>query len=424
MEALDGELISPSGAVTCQEASARSGGFGYRATMSSGASTARVRFGGQPIAAGVIVSWRFYVRLEGYPAEDTTFAEFGEGFMSAEIILRPDGRIHFGGFPLLVPLNDVTLPVGSWVRIEAALAYSDPDVPTPEGSIFQVRVNGESVFRHCSRRPAPVGSSPGDTTDACLIGWRASPSPGLVMHFDDVGIYCGDTQFGTLYPETSSGMISGFNATPPTGFAAVHALEPPIVQAYGRDYGEDYMTSSPGREVHRAFLATVHTACAQCGTGGNAGIGWTNQYDWNYEVRNPPEADSAYSLVCHLGGASGSVRNARWAILAALGDPAPGGVSGVGTGFKASVFIQGVEAAVRNLEFSSGHGFTEGGDFPAGWTGRTGPIHSSPGGISAVELERDPGSTLMQVCMMTAVVDVGGVQETIPVCKRRPMFWT
>lgn len=471
---LDGELISPEGSVTCEEGSARSGKFGYRCVMGSGGRTSRVKFGGQQILPGQVVSWRVYVRLEGYPPVDTIFAQFGSGFLNQDIYLRPNGRVHFGGSPQQIPNNDIPIPLGSWVRIEVALGYSDPAIPTPQGSIFQVRVNGESIHRRCRRAVGPLSPSGGvePAYDTCLIGWGDSPSPGLAMDFDDVGIYegvwggdasverlqvtsmdleerwvpgswrnvykhpgpddamppfgdcyCGDIQFGTYYPPANfDGMVTGFNATPPTGFSAGHSLD--IGGGEGRDYGEDYMVSSPGREVMRKFIDGIITACVGCGADGGPGLGGSNEYTWNYETRYPPEADPVNSLTCQLGGASGGVRAARWAILAARGDPFPGGVSGVGTGYTASVFLHGLDAPTRNLDFSDGHGFGEGGDFPDGWTGRVGPIHDSPGGVSTVEMERDPGSTLMQVCMMTAVVEVGLGTEEIEICKQHPMSWT
>jgi hypothetical protein len=441
--------------------------------MGSSGYTSRVRFGGKAILPGEVISWRAYVRLNGYPSSDTIFAEFGEGFLSQSIYLRPDGRVHFGGFPQQTPVNDIPFPVGSWARLEVALSYSDPAVSTPQGSIFEVRINGERIHRRCRRAVGPSGSGVDPTYDMCLIGWADTPSPGLVMDFDDVGIYegawggdgsverlqvtsmdleerwvpgawrnvykhpgpddyfppvgncyCGDIEFGTLYPPATSGMISGFNATPATGFAAVHALEPDA-SGEGRDYGEALMASSPGREVRRTWLSTITTACELCGPRiGIEGLGLAHQYFWDYATYYPPEDGPVNSLVCHLGGASGNVRAARWALLAARGDPFPGGVSGVGTGYTASIFLHGLESNTRNLDFSDGHGFVEGGDFPGDWTGLVGPIHESPGGFSTVEMERDPGTTLIQVCMMTAVVEIGSGTEEIEVCKRHPMSWT
>lgn len=465
----DGELVSPAGSVTCDAGSARSGKFGYRCVMNSSGFTSRVKFGGEPILAGQVVSWRFYVKLEGYPAADVIFAEFGEGFLTQSIYLRPDGRIHFGGFPTLKPTNDVPLPLGAWTRFEVALSYSDPSVPTPQGSIFEIRIDGNSIHRRCMRRVGPSGS-PSPTYDACYIGWADTPSPGLVMHFDDVGIYegvwggdghverlqvtsialedswvpgawrnvagegeddgippppgrcvCGRVLFGTPYPVAGTvGPTSAFNATPPIGFSAGHALEPiGTGGGSGRDYGEDKMVSSPGRDKRIQFLQWARDGCVLCGPDGiTPGLGYTLEQAIVYDFAHLMTAPQ--SVTCQLAAPSGHLRAARRAGLISQGDASPSAINGT-TGYMASFYLPGLESADRNFDV---RGAPTGGDFPTGWASTVGPIIQEPGGISTIEFERDPGDFRMQICMMTVVADVGSALEDIKVCKRQPLGWT
>ena len=242
-----------------------------------------------------------------------------------------------------------------------------------------------------------------------------APTPG-----NPFGCYCGPVVFGTAYdPVTGVTLVDGFNASPPEGFIASHSLEPgSITGAFGRDYGEDKMVSSPGRDKYLDFLSWVVGGCLDCGSDGGEGLGGVDQHQWTYPG-HVMEGESAFT--CNLFGASGSVRGAYWVVAAARGSTFPSPSTG-GTGAFATIFIPGLESdAPRNLSFDTQ--LSDGGDWPSGWATFAGPVHDRPGTIAAVEMERDPGTSPVQVCLMTVVADVGAGDDPIPICKRRPMMW-
>jgi len=442
--------------------SARTGSFGYRFTTDAGliSHTPSLRIGGNTYASDEGIALRFYMKVDALPTQRLGICNFTTA--GQIVFLNPDGRLDIGTeLTPTYPTTPAVIVPGTWHRIEIARAtYSD-------GNLLALRLDGDLKESSCTG----TGGTGGTGNDQTFIGWQdihdAVPEAGLVMHVDDIAItsgtwpgdghvermavssmdfgdswvpgawrnvadtapddvtpgnpydcYCGPRVLGVeTDPVTDYSLIEGFNASPPVGFSASHALDPGTAGAYGRDYGMELMVSSPGRDKFLDFIDWVVGGCLNCGTGGAEGLGGMDEYQWAYPA-HPMTADSSFT--CNLSGASGAIRGAYWVLAAARGDFSPNPSTG-GTGSHATVFIPGLESSSpRNLAFDTQ--LVAGGDWPTGWRTFMGPVHDRPGGVATVEMERDPGTSPIQVCVMTVVADVGAGDEPIPTCNPELML--